>query len=198
MVWVRSLVPKEKKSDSAAIVSAETAARGSSIMLPIGRSSSTPVSSETSAIPRAMSRTIWSSRAADERDHDLRRGPCLPSSTERQLRISGTWRRDLQTRGGRHAGRASGLLVVALDRCESSRSSAVISSPLASLTARLTEISTGIGQELVQQRINEANRNGQAIIAPKMPMKSSRWYGEEFGRGRRSGSPRRGRGSSFR
>ena len=39
MVWVRSLVPKLKKSASWAIVSAETAARGSSIMQPIGKSS---------------------------------------------------------------------------------------------------------------------------------------------------------------
>src|SRR6476469_5423216 len=36
VVWVRSLVPKEKKSASSAIRCAVSAARGSSIMVPIG------------------------------------------------------------------------------------------------------------------------------------------------------------------
>ena len=47
VVWVRSLVPKEKKSASPAILSATAQARGSSIMVPILTGFSAPRTSST-------------------------------------------------------------------------------------------------------------------------------------------------------
>lgn len=68
MVCVRSLVPNEKKSADWAISSAVTAARGSSIIVPIGISSSTPSASATSAIVcSAKARNLSSSGFTDTR-----------------------------------------------------------------------------------------------------------------------------------
>ena len=62
VVWVRSLVPKEKKSAASAIRCAVSAALGSSIIVPIGMSSENPLSAATSArIASDSSRTRWSS-----------------------------------------------------------------------------------------------------------------------------------------
>ena len=62
VVWVRSFVPKLKKSACVAISSADTAARGSSIIVPMGMSSSTPSASHTSAMTASTSaRSVSSS-----------------------------------------------------------------------------------------------------------------------------------------
>ncbi len=63
VIWVRSLVPKEKKSACWAMWSATRAARGTSIIVPIAISSSTPllsVTRVTTAAMRSRSRAISS------------------------------------------------------------------------------------------------------------------------------------------
>ncbi len=63
VVWVRSFVPKEKKSALAAMRPAVSAARGSSIIVPIGMVISTPASVVSFLISAsASSRTMSSSR----------------------------------------------------------------------------------------------------------------------------------------
>ena len=74
MVWVRSLVPKEKKSAASAIRCAVSAARGSSIIVPIGIVSVDPGFGGTlrRGSASASSRTRCSSiTEPDQRHHDL-------------------------------------------------------------------------------------------------------------------------------
>ena len=56
VIWVRSLVPKEKNSAASAICPAVIAARGTSIIVPISAGNSTPVCSATSARTLTRSR----------------------------------------------------------------------------------------------------------------------------------------------
>ncbi len=73
VIWVRSLVPKEKNSASSAILSAVRAARGISIIVPTMYSTSVFFSFMTSSAVATTSFFMNSSsrHGADERDHDL-------------------------------------------------------------------------------------------------------------------------------
>ena len=80
VIWVRSLVPKQKNSASLAISSAVRAARGISIMVPTSYFMSTPASAMSlSAVATTTSLTNFELLdLADQRDHDLRDDRCTP------------------------------------------------------------------------------------------------------------------------
>ena len=68
VIWVRSLVPKEKNSASVAISSAVRAARGISIMVPTRYFISTPAAaSSSSAVLTTMLLTYFSSLTSPTR-----------------------------------------------------------------------------------------------------------------------------------
>ena len=74
MVWVRSLVPKEKKSAASAIRCAVSAARGSSIMVPIGTSSCHAASARGHLVQDRLGLVadqVQLHHRTDQRHHDL-------------------------------------------------------------------------------------------------------------------------------
>ena len=78
VVCVRSLVPNEKKSATSPISSAVTAARGSSIIVPIGMSSSMPSRGRDLGehLLGLGAQRLELGDDRDERDHDLGLGSC--------------------------------------------------------------------------------------------------------------------------
>ena len=72
VIWVRSLVPKEKNSAASAIWPAVSAARGTSIIVPIGAPVHAVASRSAMTCSASVADRLQLLHGADQRDHDLR------------------------------------------------------------------------------------------------------------------------------
>ena len=184
VVCVRSLVPNEKKSASSAIRCAVSAARGSSIMQPIGeveRRRRSPRRPPPDA--SASSRTSCSSRMRpDERHHDLRlRVLALLAQLDAWPRRSpGPAARTGPACAGRaapRAGRASGSDSCIRRTAASSFTSCGSGSPARSATATLTASSVRSGRNSCSGGSISRIVVGRPSIASSSPVKSCRCSG---------------------
>ena len=170
MVWVRSLVPKEKKSAASAIRWAVSAARGSSIMVPIGIVSVDPGSAATSAQDRVglVADQVQLHHRADERHHDLhlRVFPAVTSDARGlgdRPHLHGEQAGHRPARAARRAARASGSTrAAAPPRPAASASSG--SAVAGGLGHRHLDRQLGaVGQELVQRRVEQPDGHRQPV-----------------------------------
>ena len=169
VVWVRSLVPKEKNSAASATRYAVSAARGSSIMVPIGMSSSTPSLSRTSArIASASSRTRCSSMTEPTRGTMISGRGSPPAFT----RCAAAWATARTCRANRPGTvsprRTPRNPSIGLDSCSrstaaSSRTSSGFSAAAFLCNSNFDHQLGAIRKELVERRIQQADRRGQTV-----------------------------------
>ena len=184
VIWVRSLVPKEKNCALPAISPAVSAARGTSIIVPIRVLTSTPVSPGDGlddALGLGPDR-LQLLHGADQRHHDLR-----PRVLASLLELGGGLgdRPDLHReqagddQAEPHAPQAQHRvgLVQPRARRRAVRAARPGSSPLALATATLTASSVRSGRNSCSGGSIRRTVTGSPSIAVKISTKSARWSG---------------------
>ena len=174
MVWVRSLVPKEKKSAASAIRCAVSAARGNSIIVPIGMVSETPACAASDLgqdLLGLVPDQVQLHHRTDQRHHDLDLRVLARPASDR-------WppRRPPGPAGANRPGVSSPSRTprrpsIGFDSC--SRSTAA--SSLRSASTGSPGVARGLGQrdldrqlgavrqELVQRRVEQPDRHRQPV-----------------------------------
>ena len=169
---MRSLVPKEKKSAASAIRCAVSAARGNSIIVPIGMSRVTPFAAATSArMPSASSRTRCSSITEPTSGTMISTFGCLPART-RSLAASAMARTcSANNPGVSRPSRTPRNPSIGFDSCRRSTAASTrlsSSSRGAALTQGLGDGHLdgqlgAVGKELVQRRVQQPDRHRQPV-----------------------------------
>ena len=183
---MRSLVPKEKKSAASAIRCAVSAARGSSIIVPIGTSRSTPASAHSCLISRRTRRAPGAAPSPNPTSGTMiSTFGCLPALHLGDRRLGD--RPDLQReqarawsgRAGRRADPASGWTRAAAPprRAASGRRRPRPGAPLASASATLTDSSVRSGRNSCSGGSSSRMLTGSPSIASSSSMKSLRCNG---------------------
>ena len=170
MVWVRSLVPKEKKSAASAIRCAVSAARGSSIIVPIGTCRSTPCLGDhlLDQLVGLVADQMQLHHRTDQRHHDLDlRVLAGLDLGDRRLGDGPDLQRE-QARGGQAEPDAAQAqhrvrFVQPLDRGEQLRVG-LGSAVAVRLGERDLDRQFGaVGQELVQRRVEQPDVHRQTV-----------------------------------
>ena len=209
-IWVRSLVPKEKNSAAWAIWPAVSAARGTSIIVPIRVCTCAPVSAATSAstFSALLARDLEFLDRADERDHDLRTrvAACLDPvgrGVRDRPHLHGDTGRGRPGRGGPRAGRASGSARAAAARPRAACGPGRLALSPASATS--TDSSVRSGRNSCSGGSSSRMVTGSPSMASRISTKSPRCSGSSASsadlrarRRRRPGSAARPAGAARR
>ena len=171
VIWVRSLVPKEKNSAASAISSAVTAARGSSIMVPIlcGTVDPALARSTSAATARITARTSASSRTVATSGIMISGRGSPPASIRSAAasrigpRLHGEQARDHDAEADAAEPEHRVLLVQPPDRLEQLLVRARPCSSRSSSSATLHRQVGEVGEELVQRRVDQPDRHRQPV-----------------------------------